>query len=43
MSANDWKEKGNTFLKSQNYREALNCYNQAVEIDPTDAVHFSNR
>jgi len=43
MSAQDWKEKGNNFLKNKNYDEALKCYTEAIKADPNDHVHYSNR
>lgn len=43
MSAADWKEKGNTFLKNKEYEEALKCYTEAVQADPADHIHYSNR
>ena len=43
MLADEWKEKGNNFLKSKNYEEALKCYTEAINLDPTNYVHFSNR
>ena len=43
MSADDWKEKGNNFLKSKNYEEALKCYTEAINVDSKNHVHFSNR
>lgn len=43
MSADDWKEKGNNFLKSKNYEEALKCYSEAVNWEPNNHIHYSNR
>lgn len=43
MSAQEWKEKGNNFLKNKNYHEALKCYTEAIKADPNDHVHHSNR
>jgi stress-induced-phosphoprotein 1 len=43
MSAQEWKEKGNNFLKNKNYDEALKCYTEAIKADPNDHVHYSNR
>jgi stress-induced-phosphoprotein 1 len=43
MSAQEWKEKGNNFLKNKNYDEALRCYTEAIKADPNDHVHYSNR
>jgi stress-induced-phosphoprotein 1 len=43
MSADEWKEKGNNFLKNKNYNDALKCYSEAVNANPKDHIHFSNR
>jgi stress-induced-phosphoprotein 1 len=43
MSAQEWKDKGNTFIKNKHYEEALNCYNEAIKADPKDHIHYSNR
>lgn len=42
-SALDWKNEGNTFIKAKNYQEAINAYTEAIKIDPTNHVFFSNR
>ena len=44
--AEEWKEKGNSFFKQSNHVEAINCYSEAIKIDPTSpksAVYYSNR
>jgi stress-induced-phosphoprotein 1 len=43
MSAQEWKEKGNAFIKNKQYDEALKCYNEAILADPNDHIHYSNR
>ncbi len=43
MSADEWKEKGNNFLKGKNYDEALKCYSEAINADSKNHVHYSNR
>lgn len=43
MNATEWKEKGNTHLKNKEYTEALNCYNEAAALEPSNHIHFSNR
>jgi len=43
MNATEWKEKGNNYLKNREYNEALNCYNEAVSLEPNNHIHFSNR
>lgn len=43
MSANEYKEKANAFLKNKEFNKALEMYNKAVELAPEDKVHYSNR
>jgi len=43
MSSQEWKEKGNAHLKNKNYIEALQCYSEAINHDPNDHIHYSNR
>ena len=33
-SAQEWYEQGNAFRKQQQWHEAINCYIQAIELDP---------
>ncbi|XP_053612280.1 stress-induced-phosphoprotein 1 [Plodia interpunctella] len=40
---NQLKEKGNAALASGNYYEAIKQYTEAIAIDPTNHVLFSNR
>jgi len=40
--AENWKEKGNNFLKQKRYDDAISCYLKAIEIDPSNAVYHSN-
>ena len=42
-TAKEWKEKGNALVKEKNYKEALDCYSKAIEIDPNDPILYSNR
>ena len=42
-TAKEWKEKGNALVKEKNYKEALECYSKAIEIDPNDPILYSNR
>ncbi|XP_072933628.1 small glutamine-rich tetratricopeptide repeat-containing protein alpha-like [Epargyreus clarus] len=37
------KNEGNELMKSEKYREALEKYTRAIEIDPRNAVFFCNR
>ena len=42
-TAKDWKDKGNALVKEKKYKEALDCYSKAIEIDPNDPILYSNR
>ena len=42
-TAKDWKDKGNGLVKEKKYKEALDCYSKAIEIDPNDPILYSNR
>ena len=42
-TAKDWKDKGNGLVKEKKYKEALDCYTKAIEIDPKDPILYSNR
>ena len=42
-TAKDWKEKGNALVKEKKYKEALDCYTKAIELDPNDPILYSNR
>eukprot|EP01128_Nolandella_sp_AFSM9_P010484 TRINITY_DN7255_c0_g1_i1.p2 TRINITY_DN7255_c0_g1~~TRINITY_DN7255_c0_g1_i1.p2 ORF type:complete len:588 (-),score=217.21 TRINITY_DN7255_c0_g1_i1:92-1855(-) len=37
------KDEGNTFLRQGNHTEAAKKYTEAIELDPTNQVYFSNR
>lgn len=37
------KAKGNAFYKKRNLVEALECYEKAIEIDPTNCMYLSNK
>lgn len=43
MSAADFKAKGNEFLQSKKFDEAIAAYTKAIELDSSDHVFFSNR
>ena len=42
-TAKEWKEKGNALVKEKKYKDALDCYSKAIEIDPNDPILYSNR
>ena len=33
-TAQEWYEKGNAFRKAGNFSEAINCYIEAIALDP---------
>lgn len=37
------KAKGNEFIAANKPEKALECYSKAIELDPTNAIYFSNR
>ena len=39
----EFKEKGNVALKNKDYTLALEYYTKAVEAEPKNHVHYSNR
>lgn len=43
MSAASFKEQGNGFLTAGKFEEAIEAYTNAIELDPTDHVFYSNR
>ena len=42
-TAKEWKDKGNSLVKEKKYKETLDCYTKAIEIDPNDPILYSNR
>lgn len=34
---------GNNHMKEENYSAAVDCYTQAIELDPNNAVYYCNR
>lgn len=41
--AEEFKTKGNEFMKNEKYSDALECYSQALKLDNKNAVYFCNR
>lgn len=41
--ANRLKDDGNVKLKNHQYDEAIESYTKAIELDPTNAIFYSNR
>jgi len=43
QQADRLKNQGNEFVKQEKYREALDAYNAAIQIDPNNAIYYCNR
>lgn len=43
MSAQSFKEAGNKALQEKRFDDAIEAYSQAIAVDPSDHVFFSNR
>lgn len=43
MTAEEVKAKGNEFMKQCKYKNAIQCYTKAIEMDPENYVFFANR
>lgn len=41
--ANEYKEKGNSFMKAKDFESALKMYSMAIETYSNEGVYFSNR
>lgn len=41
--ANGHKNEGNELMKQEKYKEALEAYNKAIDIDKSNAVYYCNR
>lgn len=42
-NAEQLKAEGNNLMKAEKYKEALECYTQAVSLDGSNAVYYCNR
>jgi len=43
VTAWDWFDKGNAFLESRNYNDAINAYNKAIQLNPNNDVAYLKR
>jgi len=43
QQADRLKNQGNDFIKQEKYREALEAYNAAIQIDGNNAIYYCNR
>lgn len=43
MSADELKSKGNAALQAEKYDEAIDFYSQAISLDPSNHILYSNR
>ena len=43
MDSGQLKEKGNTFIREKNYQAAVDCYTDALKLDPSNHTILSNR
>eukprot|EP00922_Rhytidocystis_sp_ex-Travisia-forbesii_P039415 GHVS01058602.1.p1 GENE.GHVS01058602.1~~GHVS01058602.1.p1 ORF type:complete len:567 (-),score=104.88 GHVS01058602.1:102-1802(-) len=41
--ADEWKDKGNVLYKQREFKEALEAYDKAIEINPADISYHSNK
>jgi len=39
----EWKNKGNAEFKQKNFEKAIEHYSEAIKLDPTNQVFYSNR
>lgn len=42
-SAEDWKKEGNACYSAKEYSKAIDCYTQAIHLNPNDHTFYSNR
>ena len=42
-AADDWKDKGDSFLDAGHYNEAIAAYNKAIELDPNYVAAWGNK
>lgn len=37
------KNEGNYFYKEKNFQKALECYNKAIELEPSEVLYYNNK
>lgn len=37
------KNEGNYFYKEKNFLKALECYNKAIELEPSEVLYYNNK
>ncbi len=42
-AAETFKAKGNTLMSGKKYDDAITAYTKAIDLDPINAVYYSNR
>tara|TARA_Y200000002_G_C22105438_1_gene424475 strand:+ start:90 stop:338 length:249 start_codon:yes stop_codon:yes gene_type:complete len=42
-SALEWKSQGNAALKSKDFEKAVECYSEAIKLEPSNHTFYSNR
>jgi tetratricopeptide (TPR) repeat protein len=43
QNAGNWNKVGNLYYNLGNFEAAIECYNRAIESDPSIAVYYKNR
>ena len=43
QQADKYKNQGNEFVKQEKYKEALEAYNSAIQIDANNSIYYCNR
>jgi tetratricopeptide (TPR) repeat protein len=43
QQADRLKNQGNDFVKQEKYKEALDAYNAAIQIDSNNSIYYCNR
>ena len=39
----EWKQKGNGLYKKKQFDEAIECYDKAIENNPTEMIYYGNK